>query len=59
MAGGGAHAWLGRGTPLADEFAQVRLGGDLALFHGLGRYLLEAEDTAPGTVLDRAFLSHS
>ncbi|MDQ3885954.1 MAG: FdhF/YdeP family oxidoreductase, partial [Actinomycetota bacterium] len=47
---------LGRGTPLADEFAQVRLGGDLALFHGLGRYLLEAEDTAPGTVLDRAFL---
>jgi anaerobic selenocysteine-containing dehydrogenase len=50
---------LGRGTPLADEFAQVRLGGDLALFHGLGRYLLEAEDTAPGTVLDRAFLSHS
>ncbi|MDQ3273552.1 MAG: hypothetical protein M3Q39_00615, partial [Actinomycetota bacterium] len=47
---------LGRGTPLADEFAQVRLGGDLALFHGLGRYLLEAEDTTPGTVLDRAFL---
>jgi molybdopterin-dependent oxidoreductase alpha subunit len=47
---------LGRGTALADEFAQIRLGGDLALFRALNRLLLEAEDRAPGTVVDRAFV---
>ncbi|MET7767303.1 FdhF/YdeP family oxidoreductase [Nocardia sp. NPDC005366] len=44
------------GVPIADDFLQIRLGGDMALFRGLGRLLLEAEDRAPGTVLDRAFL---
>lgn len=46
----------GHGTPLADEFAQIRVNGDLALFRALNRLLLEAEDAAPGTVLDRAFI---
>jgi molybdopterin-dependent oxidoreductase alpha subunit len=46
----------GSGTALADEFAQIRLGGDLALFRALNRLLLEAEEAAPGTVLDRAFV---
>jgi molybdopterin-dependent oxidoreductase alpha subunit len=44
------------GTDLADDFLQIRLGGDMALFQGLGRLLLEMEDAAPGTVLDRAFV---
>ncbi|MGB3482848.1 MAG: FdhF/YdeP family oxidoreductase [Mycobacterium sp.] len=47
---------IGDGVPIADEFVQIRLGGDMALFAGLGRLFLEAEDAAPGTVLDRAFL---
>ncbi|WP_024793320.1 FdhF/YdeP family oxidoreductase [Tomitella biformata] len=47
---------LGRGTPLSDQFLQVRLGGDLALFQGVGRILIEAEDANPGTVLDRDFI---
>ncbi|RVW04815.1 FdhF/YdeP family oxidoreductase [Rhodococcus spongiicola] len=47
---------LGRGVEIADEFLQIRLGGDMALFQGLGRLLLEAEDRAPGTVVDRAFV---
>ncbi|SFP97201.1 oxidoreductase alpha (molybdopterin) subunit [Amycolatopsis arida] len=46
----------GRGTPLADEFAQIRLGGDLALFQALGHLLLRWEDAAPGTVADRDFV---
>lgn len=46
----------GSGTTLADEFLQIRLNGDLALFRALGRLLLEAEDAAPGTVLDREFI---
>ncbi|WP_131806172.1 FdhF/YdeP family oxidoreductase, partial [Mycobacterium alsense] len=47
---------VGHGVPIADEFVQIRLGGDMALFAGLGRLLLEADDRAPGTVVDRAFV---
>jgi formate dehydrogenase major subunit len=48
---------LGRGTELCDQFVQVRVNGDLALFQALNRKLLEAEDAAPGTVLDHDFIS--
>jgi molybdopterin-dependent oxidoreductase alpha subunit len=47
---------VGRGTPLADRFLQIKVGGDLALFRAFGKLLLEAEDAAPGTVLDRGFI---
>jgi molybdopterin-dependent oxidoreductase alpha subunit len=47
---------IGRGTPLADRFLQIRLNGDLALFQALNRKLLDAEEAAPGTVLDREFV---
>ncbi|RZQ60441.1 FdhF/YdeP family oxidoreductase [Amycolatopsis suaedae] len=47
---------VGKGTPLADEFVQVRLGGDLALFQAVGHLLLSWEEAAPGTVLDREFI---
>ena len=47
---------LGRGTPMADRFLQVRVNGDLALFRALNRLLLDAERERPGTVLDRAFI---
>ncbi|MFL6113541.1 MAG: FdhF/YdeP family oxidoreductase [Catenulispora sp.] len=48
---------VGHGTPLADRFLQIRVGGDLALFRAFGKLLLEAEDAAPGTVLDHAFIA--
>ncbi|MGN6723672.1 MAG: FdhF/YdeP family oxidoreductase, partial [Marmoricola sp.] len=47
---------IGHGTAIADQFLQIRVGGDLALFRMLNRLLLEAEDAAPGTVLDRSFI---
>jgi molybdopterin-dependent oxidoreductase alpha subunit len=47
---------VGHGIPIADEFVQIRLGGDLALFKGLGRLLVEAEDRTPGSVIDREFI---
>lgn len=50
---------VGKGTPLADEFCQIRLGGDLAFFRALGHLVLAAEDAAPGTVLDREFIESS
>ena len=46
----------GGGMPMADEFVQIRLGGDMALFRGLAHLLLAAEDRAPGTVVDRDFI---
>ncbi|MDT5244514.1 MAG: hypothetical protein QOD36_1890 [Mycobacterium sp.] len=51
------HGVVGDGVPIADEFVQIRLGGDMALFAGLGRLLLEADDAAPGTVVDREFIA--
>lgn len=42
---------LGEGTTIADEFVQIRLGGDMALFQGLGKLLLE------GGHLDREFIA--
>src|SRR5262249_46099145 len=41
-----ARGLIGAGTPLADDFLQIRLGGDLALFRALNRLLLEAEEAA-------------
>ncbi|MEV0600567.1 FdhF/YdeP family oxidoreductase [Streptomyces sp. NPDC050315] len=51
-----ARGVIGRGTPIADQFLHIRAGGDLALFQALNRLLLEAEDAAPGTVLDHDFI---
>ncbi len=51
---------IGRGTAIADQFLHIRPGGDLALFQALNRLLLEAENAAPGTVLDHEFIgSHT
>ena len=51
------HGVVGHGVPIADEFVQIHLGGDMALFAGLGRLLLEADDRAAGTVVDREFIA--
>ncbi|GAA4811524.1 FdhF/YdeP family oxidoreductase [Nocardioides caeni] len=48
---------VGRGTEIADQFLKIRPGGDLALFQMLNRLLLDAEDAAPGTVLDHDFIA--
>lgn len=48
---------VGTGTALADQFLRIRVNGDLALFQALSRRLLDAEDAAPGTVLDHDFLA--
>ncbi|EHI11754.1 FdhF/YdeP family oxidoreductase [Mycolicibacterium thermoresistibile] len=48
---------LGDGVAIADEYVQIRIGGDMALFAGLGRLLLEADDRAPGSVVDRRFIA--
>ena len=51
------HGVVGHGIPIADEFVQIRLGGDMALFAGLGRLLLEADEAGPrAQIVDRDFI---
>ncbi|AUZ86686.1 hypothetical protein CVO76_02805 [Arthrobacter agilis] len=47
---------IGKGTEIADQFLQIRLGGDMALLQAVSKRVFEAEAKNPGTVLDHAFL---
>ncbi|WP_022884076.1 FdhF/YdeP family oxidoreductase [Glaciibacter superstes] len=47
---------IGNGTGLADQYLQIRLGGDMALMQALSKRVLEAEAANQGTVLDHTFL---
>ncbi len=51
-----ARGIIGAGTPLADQFLQIRSGGDMALLQAVSKRVLDAEAAKPGTVLDHAFL---
>lgn len=46
-----------RGTKLADVWLPVRINGDLALFKGILKEMLAAEEANPGTVFDRKFIA--
>ncbi|MDO5746013.1 MAG: FdhF/YdeP family oxidoreductase, partial [Micrococcaceae bacterium] len=48
---------IGRGTEIADQFLQIRLGGDMALLQAVTKRVLDAEDANPGTVLDQEFIN--
>ena len=50
------HGVIGAGVAIADSFLQIRIGGDQALFQGLAKLLLEADDRLPGSVIDREFI---
>ena len=47
---------FGKGTHLAELWLQPRINGDLALFKGIMKEMLAAEDAAPGTVFDHEFI---
>lgn len=47
----------GEGERLSDVWLQPRIGGDLALFKGIMKAMLEAEAASPGTVVDHAFIA--
>ena len=49
--------WLGKGTPLADLFLQVRINGDVALLKGIMKEILGEEEKNPGRVLDHEFIN--
>ncbi|NLE79304.1 MAG: FdhF/YdeP family oxidoreductase, partial [Rhodococcus sp.] len=47
---------IGHGTTLADDFLQIRSGGDMHLIQAVAKHVLLAEQKAPGTILDHDFL---
>jgi molybdopterin-dependent oxidoreductase alpha subunit len=47
---------FGIATPLAEQFVQVKINGDVALFKGVMKALRDEERRRPGTVFDRAFI---
>ena len=51
-----ARGLIGRGTALTDLFLPVKVNGDLAMFAGVNKVLLEREEAAPGTVIDHTFI---
>jgi len=46
----------GKVTTLASQFIRVRVNGDMALFRGIAKALLETEAAHPGTVIDSTFI---
>jgi len=47
---------IGKGTQIADQFLQIRSGGDMALLQAVSKRVLLAEEANPGTVLDHEFI---
>src|SRR6185312_9236826 len=47
---------IGHGTGLADQYLQIRAGGDGWLMKAISKRVFEAEAANPGTVLDHKFL---
>jgi molybdopterin-dependent oxidoreductase alpha subunit len=47
---------IGHGTGLADQYLQIRLGGDGWLMKAISKRVLAAEAANPGTVLDHTFI---
>lgn len=50
---------VGGGDRISDEYLQIKVGGDQALFQALGHLLLKKEEAEPGSVVDWDFLGSS
>ncbi|EMI22551.1 formate dehydrogenase [Rhodopirellula maiorica SM1] len=52
-----ALGMLGVATELTDLFLQVKINGDIPLFKGIMKQLIEWEDATPGSVIDWGFVN--
>lgn len=48
---------LGKSTPLASQYIQIKVNGDLALLRAVGKTLFEREDQDPSSVIDHSFVA--
>jgi molybdopterin-dependent oxidoreductase alpha subunit len=51
--------FLGMSTQLADLYLQVHINGDMALLKAISKLLYDADQQAPGTVIDHAFIKEN
>ncbi|MEJ6489413.1 FdhF/YdeP family oxidoreductase [Leucobacter sp. USCH14] len=51
------RGYVGKPIQIADQFLQIRSGGDAALLQAVSKRVMEAERRAPGTVLDHDFIA--
>src|SRR6266404_363590 len=49
--------FIGTGTPLSDLWLPVKINGDLALFKGIMKELLDEERKQPGKIFDHEFIA--
>ncbi|MDR6196879.1 FdhF/YdeP family oxidoreductase [Siphonobacter sp. SORGH_AS_0500] len=47
---------VGKGTPIADVFLQVKINGDMAVLKGIIKHLFALEEKHPGKVIDQRFI---
>ncbi|KTR86817.1 FdhF/YdeP family oxidoreductase [Leucobacter chromiiresistens] len=51
------RGYVGKPIQIADQFLQIRSGGDAALLQAVSKRVIAAERRAPGTVLDHEFIA--
>ena len=51
------RGYVGKPTAIADQYLQIRLGGDMALLQAISKRVLAAEAERPGQVLDHNFIA--
>ncbi|MGK0715405.1 FdhF/YdeP family oxidoreductase [Leucobacter sp. W1153] len=51
------RGYVGKPTAIADQYLQIRLGGDMALLQAISKRVLAAEADRPGQVLDHDFIA--
>ena len=51
--------FIGRGTGLSDLWLPVKINGDLALFKGMMKELLDEERKQPGKIFDHEFIARN
>ena len=49
--------WFGSGTPIATLHLPIRVNGDIAVFKGIMKEMLEMEEHSPDSVLNREFIA--
>jgi molybdopterin-dependent oxidoreductase alpha subunit len=54
-----AKMLFNQGTPLADLWLPIRINGDMAAMRGIMKEMLEEDERAPGSVLDRQFIEQN
>ena len=47
---------LNQASPLADQYLQVKMNGDMAIFRGIAKTIFARDETADHPVIDRTFI---